>query len=298
VAARSGAAVHPQYLGRLAAQDQPRHGRSRLPRHLESDPAVVAWWQQNGWQGGPGLFAYTIDAVSGDLFIAFNGSSRTTFARLDPDTLQLKSWYRIGLFTPGPMLVFAGRYVACKSALAGDLAIIDFDNPIGGPTLAASVDYSSHSTGLAIDPERARLYVLTESATGAEGWVSWVDAAFEKHGPWHLVDDLGLPAGSTPSGIAYDRTSGRVIIGASTGLFACHPETLEIEQSLLGNYSGGGFVDAWENQPTVDGELWLPFASTIHRIDAVTLTPIASCRRDIFKHNRSVALAEWRQLAA
>ena len=44
---------------------------------------------------------YTIDAVSGDLFIAFNGLSRTAFGRLDPDTLQLKSWYRIGLFTPG-----------------------------------------------------------------------------------------------------------------------------------------------------------------------------------------------------
>jgi hypothetical protein len=67
-----------------------------------------------------------------------------------------------------------------------------------------------------------------------------------------------------------------VIVGASSGLFACDPKTLQVEQNLLGNYSGGGFVDAWENQPTVDGELWLPFASTIHRIDTVTLTPIAS----------------------
>jgi hypothetical protein len=137
---------------------------------------------RNGWQGGPGLFGYTIDPVFADLFIAFNGLSRTTFACLDPDTLQIKSWYRIGLFTPGPMLVYAGRYMACKSALAGSLVIIDFGNQVSGPTPAASVDYSSHSTGLAIDPERARLYVLTESATGAEGWVSWVDAAFEKHG--------------------------------------------------------------------------------------------------------------------
>jgi len=77
--------------------------------------------------------------------------------------------------------------------------------------------------------------VLTASGTGAEGWVSWVDATFEKHGPWHLEDDLGFPAGSAPSGLTCDRASGRVIIGASTGLFACHPETLQIEQSLLGD---------------------------------------------------------------
>jgi len=77
-------------------------------------PEIVQWWDDHGWQGGPGVYAYTVDAVSGDLFIAFNGLSRTTFARLDPDTLQLKSWYRIGLFTPGPMLIFTGRYLACK----------------------------------------------------------------------------------------------------------------------------------------------------------------------------------------
>jgi hypothetical protein len=57
---------------------------------------------------GPGVYAYMVDRASGDLFIAFNGLSRTNFARLDPDTLPLMSWYWIGLFTPGPMLVFAG----------------------------------------------------------------------------------------------------------------------------------------------------------------------------------------------
>jgi hypothetical protein len=27
-------------------------------------------------------------------------------------------------------------------------------------------------------------------------------------------------------------------------LFACDPETLQVETSLLGSYSGGGFLDA------------------------------------------------------
>jgi hypothetical protein len=58
-----------------------------------------------------------------------------------------------------------------------------------------------------------------------------------------------------------------MIVGASSGLFACDPETLRIEQSPLGTYVGGGFVDTWENQPTVDGELWLPHASTIWATD-------------------------------
>lgn len=70
--------------------------------HLESDPAVVAWWQQQGWHSGPGLFGHAVDPVSGDLFIALNGSSRTTWTRFDPDTLQIKSWYWQGLFTPRP----------------------------------------------------------------------------------------------------------------------------------------------------------------------------------------------------
>ena len=192
------------------------------------------------------------------------------------DTLQLKSWYRQGLFSPGAMLVYAGRYLACKSALGGPVVIIDFENPIGGPVEIGSVSDGHQSTGFGLDPDKKRLYVISESNTGSQGWVSWFDASFEQHGPWHLVDDLGLPAGSSPAGIAYDRASGRVIVGASSGLFACDPETLEVEQSLLGSYSGGGFVDAWENQPTVDGELWLPHASTIWRIDTVTMTPIAS----------------------
>ena len=59
--------------------------------------------------------------------------------------------------------------------------------------------------------------MLTASGTEAEGWVSWVDATFEKHGPWHLEDDLGFPAGSAPSGLTCDRASGGVIIGASSG---------------------------------------------------------------------------------
>jgi hypothetical protein len=174
------------------------------------------------------------------------------------------------------MLVYAGRYLACKSALGGPVVIIDFENPVGGPVEIGSVSDGHQSTGFGLDPDRNRLYVISESSTGSQGWVSWFDPSFEQQGPWHLVDDLGLPAGSSPSGIAYDRASGRAIVGASSGLFACDPETLEIEQSLLGSYSGGGFVDAWENQVTIDGELWLPHASTIWRIDTVTMTPIAS----------------------
>jgi hypothetical protein len=117
---------------------------------------------------------------------------------------------------------------------------------------------------------------LTKSSTGSEGWVSWFDAGFEKHGPFHLEDDLGFPAGSAPSGITYDRASGRVIIGAWSGFFACNPETLEIEQSLLGSYTGGGFVDYWENQTTADGDLWVANGNTIRHIDAVSLTQVAS----------------------
>ena len=48
---------------------------------------------------------------------------------------------------------------------------------------------------------------------------------------------------------------GGVIVGASSCLFACDPETLRLQQSLLGSHGGGGFVDDWENQPTVDGKL-------------------------------------------
>ena len=52
---------------------------------ITSEPELVAWWDEQGWQGGPDPYAYAIDAVSGDLFLALNGLSRTTFARLDAD---------------------------------------------------------------------------------------------------------------------------------------------------------------------------------------------------------------------
>ena len=78
------------------------------------------------------------------------------------------------------------------------------------------------------------------------------------------------------SALTYDRASARVIIGCSTGLFACHPETLAVEQSLLGAYVSGGFVDAFENQPTIDGDIWLPKGDVIHHIDTVAMTPIGS----------------------
>jgi hypothetical protein len=107
---------------------------------IDTDPTIVAWWDTQGWEGGPGPLAYAIDPVSGDLFIALNGSSRTTWTRFDPDTLQIKSWYRQGVFSPGPMLVYAGRYLAAKSALNGPVVIIDFGNPVGGPVELASVD--------------------------------------------------------------------------------------------------------------------------------------------------------------
>ncbi|MDH3664182.1 MAG: hypothetical protein OEU92_29910, partial [Alphaproteobacteria bacterium] len=67
-----------------------------------------------------------------------------------------------------------------------------------------------------------------------------------------------------------------MIIGCSTGLFACHPETLAVEQSLTGGYVSGGFVDAFENQPTIDGDIWLPKGDVIHHIDTVAMTPIGS----------------------
>jgi hypothetical protein len=67
-----------------------------------------------------------------------------------------------------------------------------------------------------------------------------------------------------------------VIVGCSTGIFACDPETLQIEQSLLGSYVSGGFVDAWENQVSVEGDLWLPQGSAMNQIDTVALELIGS----------------------
>jgi hypothetical protein len=109
LAHRSRTALHLQRLGRLAAQGHRVTGEVVYRADIASKPELVAWWDEQGWQGGPDPYAYAIDSVSGDLFLALNGLSRTTFARLDPDTLQLKSWYRQGLFTPGAMLVYAGR---------------------------------------------------------------------------------------------------------------------------------------------------------------------------------------------
>ncbi|MDH3660910.1 MAG: phage tail protein, partial [Alphaproteobacteria bacterium] len=236
---------------------------------------VAALWAAQGWGGTPAAFEYAIDGVSGDLFIALNGVSRTTFVRFDADSLQIKAWYRQGFFSPGPMLVYAGRYMVSKSSLNDELVIIDFGD-VTGPTRIASIDYNSRGQDLAVDPENKRLYVLTRNGTGSEGWVSWIDVALERRGIWHLESDLGLPAGSAPIGIAYDRASARVIIGCGTGLFACHPETLAVEQSLLGAYVSGGFVDAFENQPTIDGDIWLPKGDVIHHIDTVAMTPIGS----------------------
>ena len=183
---------------------------------------IAALWAAQGWGGTPAAFDYTVDGVSGDLFIALNGISRTTFVRLDADSLQIKSWYRIGFFVPGPMLLYAGRYMASKSSLNDELAIIDFGD-VSGPTRVASIDYNSRGQDLALDPENKRLYVLTRNDTGTEGWVSWIDVTLERRGIWHLENDLGLPAGSAPIGVAYDRASARVIIGCSIGIFACHP---------------------------------------------------------------------------
>jgi hypothetical protein len=70
--------------------------------NIASKPELVAWWDEQGWQGEPNPYAYAIDSVSGDLFLALNGLSRTTFARLDPDTLQLKSCTVRGCSRPVP----------------------------------------------------------------------------------------------------------------------------------------------------------------------------------------------------
>jgi hypothetical protein len=58
---------------------------------IASKPELVAWWDEEGWQGGPGPYTYAIDSVSGDLFLALNGLSRTTFVRLDSDTVDFPS---------------------------------------------------------------------------------------------------------------------------------------------------------------------------------------------------------------
>jgi hypothetical protein len=58
---------------------------------IASKPELVAWWDVQGWQGGPDPYAYAIDSVSGDLFLALNGLSRTTFARLDPPVHQRRA---------------------------------------------------------------------------------------------------------------------------------------------------------------------------------------------------------------
>ncbi|MDH3660764.1 MAG: phage tail protein [Alphaproteobacteria bacterium] len=241
----------------------------------DAHAGVAALWAAQGWGGTPSAFEYAVDGVSGDLFIALNGVSRTTFVRLDADSLQIKAWYRQGFFTPGPMLVYAGRYMVSKSSLNDELVIIDFGD-VTGPTRIASIDYNSRGQDLAVDPENKRLYVLTRNSTGAEGWISWIDFTLERRGIWHLENDLGLPAGSAPIGVAYDRASARLIIGCSTGLFACDPETLDVKQSLLGGYVSGGFVDAFENQPTIDGDIWLPKGDVIHHIDTVAMTSIGS----------------------
>jgi hypothetical protein len=237
-----------------------------------SNPTILAWWQANGWPGTPTISGYTVDPSSGDLFVCISG----TFARLDADTLAAKSWYRYGSYTVGEMLVFAGRYLVAISSLVSPLLVIDFGAAGGVSALAASVDLGQRGKDLALDPERGRLYVLTKTLSGSEGWAAWLDATFTVHGPWHLENDLGLPAGSAPGGIAYDRASDRVLIGCPTGLFACDPETLEPEDSLAGDYAAGGFTDAWENQPTVDGELWLPDGVLMRRIDTVGLRVLAS----------------------
>ena len=86
------------------------------------------------------------------------------------------------------MLVYAGRYLAAKSALNGPVVIIDFGSPISPPVEIASISYDKRGKGFALDPERSRLYVLTRSNTGSEGWVSWIDAGFFKLLHQLLVD--------------------------------------------------------------------------------------------------------------
>ncbi|MCP4223837.1 MAG: hypothetical protein GY773_10885, partial [Actinomycetia bacterium] len=155
-----------------------------------SHQGILAWWQANGWSGSPSLSGYTIDTLSGDLFTFISG----TFARLDADTLAIKAWYRHGSYTVAQMLVFGGRYLVATSGLVSPLLVIDFGIPGGAPALAASIDLGARGKDLALDPEGVRLYVLTRSLSGSQGWIAWLDAAFLLHGPWHLENDLGFPA--------------------------------------------------------------------------------------------------------
>jgi hypothetical protein len=161
-----------------------------------SNPDILAWWQAQGWPGSPSLGGYAIDPSSGDLFVAISG----TFARLDADTVAPKSWYRHGSYSVAQMLVLAGRYLVAISSLVSPLLVIDFGAASGGPALAASIDLGQRGKDLALDPGRVRLYVLTRSLSGAQGWLAWLDATFELHGPWHLEDDLGFPARDQDAG--------------------------------------------------------------------------------------------------
>jgi hypothetical protein len=120
----------------------------------DAHAGIAALWAAQGWGGTPAAFEYVVDGVSGDLFIALNGVSRTTFVRLDADSLQIKAWYRQGVFSPGPMLVYAGRYMVSKSLLNDDLVIIDFGDVIA-PTRIASIDYNSRGQDLAVESASA-----------------------------------------------------------------------------------------------------------------------------------------------
>jgi len=210
--------------------------------------------------------------VSGDLFVYISG----TFARLDADTLTPKSSYRHGSFTPGLMLVYAGR-IWSISSLVKPLLVIDFAAPGGALVLGASISLGARANDLSLDPGRNRLYVLTRSLSGSEGWLARIDAGLDLYGPWHVQDDPGFPEGAVPGGIAYDRATDRLMVGCATGLFACDPETLEPQASLAGrSYTVSGFTDTWENEHTVDGELWLPEGNTLRRVDTTTLTVTGS----------------------
>jgi hypothetical protein len=70
-----------------------------------SHDEIAALWAADGWSGTPAALGYAIDGVSGDLFLALNGMGRTTFVRLDSDSLAIKAWYRQGSFSPGPMII-------------------------------------------------------------------------------------------------------------------------------------------------------------------------------------------------
>jgi hypothetical protein len=106
-----------------------------------------------------GVYAYTIDAVSGDLFIAFNGLSRTTFARSVPTRCSSSPATANWL------------WMVSSSRLWGRHANVDSPASGSGPTITAGW----HTLVRVWDGQQVRQYVdslrtNTTAVTAAGSW--------------------------------------------------------------------------------------------------------------------------------